>query len=245
MRALASGACSSRTAAPRAKTGEFLRDCLDELVVFQIAGCGEDHVAAEETATVIVDELSLIEFPHRRCGPENRLAQRMVFPEVLREQLVHQDVGIVFVDLDLFKNHAAFAFDVARGKGGVQHQVGQHIERNGHVLGKRFHVEANGLFAGEGVKVAANGIHLACNTQRGAGARSFENHVFDKMRNAIGFRWLAARPGFDPHTHGNGAQMFHALGQNDQTVRQYSAFKVSFRWSLSSFRNLMSERRNF
>ena len=80
--------------------------------MIEVSGRGKDHVAAAEAAAVIVKELLLIELAHRRGGAENRLAERMIFPEILREQLVDQHVRIVFVDLDLFEDHAALALDI-------------------------------------------------------------------------------------------------------------------------------------
>ena len=61
----------------------------------------------------------------------------MVLPEVLGEQLVDQDVGIVLVDLDLFEDDAALALDVVGGEDGVEDQVGEHVQRDGHVVGQR------------------------------------------------------------------------------------------------------------
>ena len=64
-----------------------------------------------ETAGVIVEELLLIEAADSLGGAEDRLAERMVLPEILGEELVDEDVGVVFVDFDLFEDDAAFAFD--------------------------------------------------------------------------------------------------------------------------------------
>ena len=237
MRALASGARKLLQRLAAAQGGELFCNGLDELVVVQVAGRGEDHVAAVKAVAVVVEELLLVEPAHRLGGAEDRLAQRMVLPETLREQFVHQHVGIVFVDLDLFQNHAALALDVGGGEDRVQHQVGQHVERDGHVVGERLDVEADGLLAGEGVEVAADRVHLARNVLRGAGARAFEEHVLHEVRDAVGLGGLAARAGLDPHAHGHRAQMFHALGQHDQAVRQYGAAKISLSVHRSSCSN--------
>ena len=85
----------------------------------------------------------------------------MILPEVLGKDLVDQDVGIVLVDLDLFEDDAALAFDVGGGKDRVQDQVGEHVESDGNMVGERLDVEADGLLAGEGVEVAADGVHFA------------------------------------------------------------------------------------
>jgi hypothetical protein len=151
----------------------------------------------------------------------------MILPEGLHKQLVNQHVRVVLVDLDLFQNHAALALDLRRGEDRVEHQVSEYIQRNGHVFGQRLDVEADGFLAGEGVQVAANRIHLAGNVLRGAGACALEEHVLHKMGDAVGLRRLAAGAGFDPHAHGHRTHVLHALGQNDQAVRQLGAAKIA------------------
>ena len=116
----------------------------------------------------------------------------------------------------------------ADGEDRVQHQVGEDVEGDGHVVGEGLDVEADGFFAGEGVEVAADGVHFAGDVLGGAGAGSLEDHVFDEVGDAVGFGGFAAGAGLDPDAHGDGAQMFHALGQNDEAVGQNGAAKVSF-----------------
>ena len=228
MRALASGAESFVQRLAAGQAGKLGWHGFDKLIVIEIAGRGEDDVAAVKTVAVIGEELLLVEPGHGLGGAEDRPAQRMVLPEALRKQLVDQHVGIVFVDLDLFKNHAALALDVGGGEDGVEHQVRQHVQSDGNVVGQRLDVEADGFLAGESVEVAADRIHLPGNVLRGAGAGALEEHVLDEMRDAVGFGGFAARAGLDPHAHGYGTQVIHALGQDDQTVRQYSAAKIAF-----------------
>ena len=206
---------------------KLLRHGLDELVVVQVAGGGKDHVAAVEAVAVVVEELLLVEPGDGGRGAEDGLAEGMIFPEVLGEELVDQDVGIVLVDLDLFEDHAALALDVGGGEDGVEHQVGEDVESDGHVFGQRLDVEADGFLAGEGVEVAADRVHFAGDVLGGAGAGALEEHVFDEVGDAVGFGRLAAGAGLDPHAHGHGAQMLHALGENDQAVGQHGAAKIS------------------
>jgi hypothetical protein len=136
----------------------------------------------------------------------------MVLPEALREELVDEDVRVVFIDLDFFENDASLALDVRGGKDGVQDQVAEDIEGDGDVVGEGFDVEADGLFAGERVEVAADRIHLAGDELGGARAGSLEKHVLYEVGDAIGFGGLAAGTGLDPDTHGDGAEVFHTLG---------------------------------
>ena len=95
------------------------------------------------------------------------------------------------------------------------------------MVGERFHVEADGFFAGEGVEVAADGVHFAGDLLGGARSCAFEDHVFDEVGDAVDFGRLAAGAGFDPDAHGDGTQMLHALGEDDQAIRQDSTAKIS------------------
>jgi len=80
------------------------------------------------------------------------------------------------------------------------------------VVGKGLDVEADSLFAGEGVEIAANGVHFTGDELGGARASSLEEHVLHEVGNAVGFGGLAAGAGLDPDAHGDGAEVFHALG---------------------------------
>src|SRR6185436_11163129 len=68
----------------------------------------------------------------------------------------------------------------------------------------------------------------------GSGSRAFEKHVLDEVGNAVDVSGLAARTRFDPDAHGHRAQVIHALSQHDESIRQYSAAKISLVIHLSS-----------
>ena len=52
----------------------------------------------------------------RLLRPEDRAAERMAFPEMLREQLVHQVVGRVLDHLDFFEDDFLLALDLFGAK---------------------------------------------------------------------------------------------------------------------------------
>ena len=85
---------------------------IDELVVVEVSGGGYDDVAGGEAVSIGLEHGRALEFLHRFFGSEDRLAERMIFPEILGEDFVDEVVGIVFVHFDLFEDHAAFAGDV-------------------------------------------------------------------------------------------------------------------------------------
>jgi hypothetical protein len=133
----------------------------------------------------------------------------------------------VFVDLDFFEDDAALALNVRVGEGWIEDQIAEHVEGDGHVVRKRFDAEADGLLAGEGVEIAADGVHFAGNVLRRAGLGALEEHVLDKVRDAVDLRGLIARAGFDPDAHGDRAQMLHAFGEDDEAVGEHGAAQVA------------------
>ena len=58
------------------------------------------------------------------------------------------------------------------------------------MIRKRFDAEADRLFAGEGIQITANRVHLPGNVQGRTGFGALEEHVFDKMRDAVDLRGL-------------------------------------------------------
>jgi hypothetical protein len=144
----------------------------------------------------------------------------MVLPKILGEYLVNEIVGIVLVHLDLFEDHAAFAGDVAGIEDGVQDQVAEHVESDRHVLIEDFYVEADALFCGERVHVPADRVHEARNVSGGAVLGPLEDHVLQKMRDAIEFRVFVAGTGLHPDPDRNGPNVRHLFGKDGESVRQ-------------------------
>src|SRR6516165_7802278 len=96
----------------RGQRSELLGNSRDKLVMLEVAGRGENHVAAAKAAYVVVEELPLIQPPNGRGGTQDRLAERMILPEILGKELMHQHVRIIFVDLDLLEDDPALALNL-------------------------------------------------------------------------------------------------------------------------------------
>ena len=158
----------------------------------ELSGGGEDHVAAAEALSVVAEESVLVEGGDGFGGAENGLAEGLVFPEVLGEELVDEDVGVVFVDFDLLKDDATLTLNVWVSEGGVEDQVGEDVEGDGDVVVEGLDAEADGFLAGVGVEVAADGVHFTGDVLGGAGAGAFEEHVLDEMGDAVGGGFLIA-----------------------------------------------------
>src|SRR5579864_3976269 len=85
---------------------------------------------------------------------------------------------------------------------------------------QNFDVEADALFCGESIHVAADGIHLPRNLLGGAMPSPFEDHVLDKMRNAVPFRVFVARSRLEPNADRRRANMRHLFCDDRQPVWQ-------------------------
>src|SRR5204863_5357149 len=131
----------------------------------------------------------------RIFGAEDGLAQWLVLPEILGEDLMYQIIWIVLVHLDLFEDHALLSADVVWLENRIQDEVTEHVHRDGHVLIENLCIEADAFLSGEGVHVAADGVHLAGDIEGGSRLRPFEDHVLHEVRNAIDLRVFMARAG--------------------------------------------------
>src|SRR5204863_934928 len=62
---------------------------------------------------------------------------------------------------------------------------------------------------------------------RGAALRAFEDHVLHEMGEAIFLRNFAARTVANPDADGDGTDVRHRLGDNDETVGEHVALDVA------------------
>src|SRR5947207_4459440 len=103
---------------------------INEVAVVQVSGGGNNDVVGREALPVKIKDFLLLERTDRLFGAQNRLAQRMVFPEILGEDFMDQIIRIVLIHLDLFQDHPFFANDVFGIKDRIQDQVAQNINGN-------------------------------------------------------------------------------------------------------------------
>jgi hypothetical protein len=106
---------------------EVLRDQIHEPLVVNVSRGCDDQVSWIESPLVRIKHHLLLECPDGLLGAENRLSQRVIFPEVLREDFMHEIVRIVLVHLDFFQDHAPFSADIFDIKNRIEHEIAQHI----------------------------------------------------------------------------------------------------------------------
>ena len=83
------------------------------------------------------------------------MPERMVFPEILGKDFVDEIVGVIFVHLDFFHDHATFARNVIGVEDRIEDEVAEDVESGRYVLVKYLDVEADAFLGGECVHVAA------------------------------------------------------------------------------------------
>src|SRR5437016_475092 len=92
--------CTTFTADSR----EVPTDQRDEAVVIKIAGGRHDDVAGGKAVSIGVEHCVSFKALDGFLGAQDRLAQRMVLPEILGEDFVDKVVWIVLVHFDLLEN---------------------------------------------------------------------------------------------------------------------------------------------
>src|SRR5208282_3638235 len=87
---------------------KMLHHEIDELIVIQMPGSSDYDVAGSETVRISIEHGLALEFLYRFFRSQDRLAERMIFPEILRENFMDEIIRVVFVHLDLFENYPTF-----------------------------------------------------------------------------------------------------------------------------------------
>jgi len=151
----------------------------------------------------------------------------MFGPEAAGENIVEKIFGIVEIHLDLFEDNLAFFADVVGIETRTENEIGDDIEGDGQVLVEDLGVKANLFLGSESVEHAADGIHLAGDIFGGTAFGAFEDHVLEKVREAVFGRDFAAGTIADPQTDGDGADMLHGLSNDDQSVGENVTLDVA------------------
>ena len=189
--------------------------------VVEVADGGNNQVWGGVGVREIVAQDVGVQRLDRVRTPENRPAQRVIFPEALREELVHEVVRRVLDHLDLFEDHLLLALDVARAERRIQHDVRQDVHRQRQVLVQHLDVVAGVFLGRERIELPANGVDRLRDVLGGPRRRSLEQHVLDEVRDAAALGRLVARPTGQPHADADGADLGHLLGEKTEAVVEY------------------------
>ena len=121
----------------------------------------------------------------RLLGAGDISSERMVGPDQLFEEVLHQVLRLVLVHAQLFEDHHPFALHVGGVELGVGDDVEQHIETEIHVLRRHARPVGGQLLVGGSVDEPSNALDrigdlLGCRPPLGA----FEEEVLDEVRHA-------------------------------------------------------------
>ena len=191
--------------------------------VLEIAGGRHDHVRRHVRAAEIVAQRVAGEGLDRLLRAEDGPAERMPFPEMLREELVHEIVGRVLDHLDLFEDHLLLAADFFLDKRRAHHDVRQQVDGERQVLVEHFDVVAGVLLRGERVELSADRVDRLRDVFGRPGVGAFEEHVLDEMRDAALRVRLVPRPARQPHADRHRADLRHRLGDEPETIVEHLA----------------------
>jgi len=187
---------------------------LYELLMLQMTGGGNDHVAGSKTLLVEIQHRITLELLDCIFRPQDGLAQRMVFPEILGEDFVDEVVGIILIHFYFFEDDAALARDIAAIEDGMKDEIAEDIHGERKVLIEDFDIEADTFLRRESIHIAADRIDLAGDGLGGAGLGTLEHHVLDEVGDAIPFRIFVARTGLQPDANRDGTNVGHLLGDD-------------------------------
>jgi len=65
-----------------------LRHQFDEMLVIEVPGCGDNEISGNKTFLVEIENQGLLKAFHGFLGAQDRLSQRVIFPEILGEDFV-------------------------------------------------------------------------------------------------------------------------------------------------------------
>src|SRR5580658_4042459 len=126
-----------------AEIAELALDKVQNFLVRDVARGGDHEMIGREPVTEAVNQMITIEGANGFGRAKNGAAQRMLWPEASRENVVKLVFGIVQVHLDFFENDLALFFYIFGIKLWAEDEIGDDVKSDGQMLVKNFGVEAN------------------------------------------------------------------------------------------------------
>jgi len=209
------------------KIAKFLFDEIENFLVRDVASGSDEEMIGREPVPEASTERLAFEAADGVRSAENRAAERMIGPEAAGKDIVEKVFGIVHVHFDFFEDNLALFLNVFRIKFGAEHQIGEHVERNGEVRVEHLGVKADLFLGSEGIEHAADGIHFAGDSFGGAAIRTLENHVFEEVGDAVFREGFAAGAVADPDANGDRTDVLHGLGDDDKAVRKNVTMNIA------------------
>ena len=201
-----------------AQAGKMLSGQIDELIVVDGTGRSQHHaVAAVIAAHKILQRPPVETFDFLR-GTQDRATHGLFGKGAFLEQVKDQIVRCV-VDLgDFLLDDPALAFQFLVAERRVLQDIGQHVDRERHVVFQDTGVVGCLLTRGISVDVTADIFDLLGDGLGIAPFGALERHVFQQMGYAVQLGRLIARTDVDPNADRDALDAVDPVGNDTHAV---------------------------
>ena len=193
--------------------GERAPRQLGHALVLDRPGHRQHETLRAVTDAVVTAQRLRAQRVHGLHGAQDGLAERVRAPHQPGEQLVDLVLRIVLAREDLLAHHGLLLLHLLLREHRAAHDVREHVDHLGQVLGERAGVVAHLLARGEGVHVAAQRLEALGDRARVAALGALEQHVLDEVGDAEPRARLVARAAAQPHAERQRVAVGHGLGE--------------------------------
>ena len=178
------------------KMAEKVAGQFDQFPMLDVAGSGQQKIFRHIFRLVKSENRAAFQPGHLFSPAADGVAQGVVFINFFIKGLEGVAVGIIFGFPDFLDDDIFFLQKFLCGKNGIQHDIGEEVERCGQFFIDRFDIKLGDLFAGEGVQPAAQPIGHVGDLLHIVMFAALEKHVFDQMVDAVGCSAFGAAAAF-------------------------------------------------
>ena len=212
---------------------------LDQRLMIDVAGRGQDHLVADIVAVHIAANGLGPEALHRVDGAQNGATDGLIGIGGGLEEVEDLVVGRIARGTDFLDDHMLFAGKLVLIEAGILQDIGKNIGGQSHVFLEDAGKITRVLDGGCRVQVAADGLYRFGDLAGRAGLGSLEGHMFEQMGDAVLVFVLGSRAGFDPNSERGTFQMWHGVGDDHHAVIQFGCFYAQLYSSQARVRDLM------
>lgn len=154
----------------------------------------------------------------RLLTAEDRAAKRTAGKTAFKQLFRRHILRGILIHIDFLEHHAAFEFNIALCKPGMQKHIRQDGNSGFDVRIQHLHIIAGIFLGGKGVELAAKRVHGNGNMLCRALIGAFKDHVLNKMGNAAQFFGFMAAAVADPDANGSRADIIDVLGHHPHAI---------------------------
>ena len=169
---------------------------MHDVVVVEVPRCRNDDVAADVHRAVVGGERTTADRRDHLARPDHGAAEGVRTEHGLREEVVDELLGRVFVHGDLLEHDLALGVEL--GERRREDHVRHHVDRRLEVRVRYAGVEDGVLPGCRRVQLAAETVEDLRDLGRRIAGRALEQQVLEEVRDACALLLLVARAGADP-----------------------------------------------